>query len=111
MPKIKNSSFHGARGPTGTFTSVPDVEESESDTDSDDSAWETDEELEKADGDYFEAWQSQPIPRIYEERLERNVEKREKAAAKRRAAEMRGAEHREGGAMDNQQEGDLIVSG
>ncbi|KAJ7024909.1 hypothetical protein C8F04DRAFT_1239424 [Mycena alexandri] len=104
MPKIKNSSFRGARGPTGTFTSVPDVEESESDTDSDDSAWETDEELEKADGDYFEAWQSQPIPRIYEERLERNVEKREKAAAKRRAAEMRGAEHREGGAMDNQQE-------
>jgi hypothetical protein len=102
MPKTKHSSFHGTRGPTGTFTLVPNTQESESDGDSDDSAWESDEDVENEDGDYLEAWQSQPTPRIYEERVERNAEKREQAAAKRRAAEMRGAEHREGGAMDNQ---------
>ncbi|KAJ7743803.1 hypothetical protein B0H16DRAFT_1463474 [Mycena metata] len=102
MPKLKKSSFHSARGPGGTFALVPNNEESESDTDSD-SVWESDEDINEEDSDFFEAWQSQPTPRIYEERLERNVEKVEKAAAKRRAAEMRGAEHREGRSMDNQQ--------
>jgi hypothetical protein len=77
------------------------LSESESDAgNSDDSEWETDSE--EKDADHFEAWDSLPTPRTFDERAERNVEKRKKAAEKLRLAEMRSAERREGGAMDNQ---------
>ncbi|KAJ6529291.1 hypothetical protein B0H19DRAFT_1083043 [Mycena capillaripes] len=52
------------------------------------------------DTDYFEAWDAQPKSRTYDERKERRLEKRDRAAAKHRAAEMRGAENREGGALN-----------
>ncbi|KAJ6570660.1 hypothetical protein B0H10DRAFT_2237769 [Mycena sp. CBHHK59/15] len=41
--------------------------------------------------DYFEAWEAQPKPRTYDEREERRLEKREKAAAKHCAVEMQKA--------------------
>ncbi|KAJ6591973.1 hypothetical protein B0H10DRAFT_2442130 [Mycena sp. CBHHK59/15] len=50
--------------------------------------------------DYFEAWEAQPKPRTYDEREERRLEKREKAAAKHCAVEMQSAENREGGALN-----------
>jgi hypothetical protein len=73
-------------------------------SDSDDGDWEseTESDLDK-DDDYFEAWESQPTPRTFKERDQRNAEKRKIAAEKHRIAEMRSAEHREGGVMDNQQ--------
>jgi hypothetical protein len=46
------------------------------------------------DTDYFEAWEAQPKLQTYDEHEERWLEKREKAA------EMRSAENREGGALN-----------
>lgn len=66
-----------------------------------DTLWESDTESEPEDVDYLEAWDAQPKPRTYDEREARRLEKRERAAAKHRAAEFRSAENREGGALNN----------
>jgi hypothetical protein len=57
-------------------------------TEPDDNVWESDTESDTEDTDHFEAWEAQPKPRTYDEREERWLEKRDKAAAKHRAAEM-----------------------
>ncbi|KAJ7911778.1 hypothetical protein B0H13DRAFT_2328046 [Mycena leptocephala] len=57
-------------------------------TEPDDNVWESDTESDTEDTDHFEAREAQPKPRTYDEREERWLEKRDKAAAKHRAAEM-----------------------
>ncbi|KAF8139572.1 hypothetical protein K438DRAFT_1785531 [Mycena galopus ATCC 62051] len=66
----------------------------------DETAWESDWE----EGDTEpQPWESLPTPRTYDERMSRNDQKRANAEAKRRATEMRSAEHQLGGAINNQQ--------
>jgi hypothetical protein len=60
-----------------------------------DSDWEGDTEP--------EPWESLPTPRTYDERMAWNDQKRANAEAKRRANEIRSAEHQLGGPMSNQQ--------
>ncbi|KAJ7123021.1 hypothetical protein C8R44DRAFT_735628 [Mycena epipterygia] len=103
-------TYHHATGPSqgrraldGTFLSTQ-LSDSQSDSDGsmdDNPTWETDSEPEQDDLDYLEAWDQQPMPRTYEERLLR-IEKKKRAVAKHRVAEMRGVEQREAGQMDIQ---------
>jgi hypothetical protein len=89
---------------------IPGNAETESD-DNGDNLWESDTESDaEEDTDYFEAWEAQPKPRTYDERKERQLEKREKAIVKHRAAEMRSAENREGGAL-NKNAGTFLYCG
>ncbi|KAK7008159.1 hypothetical protein R3P38DRAFT_3211809 [Favolaschia claudopus] len=108
MPRVAKNASHQQRAPGGMFTSNPrsidpsSTESDGSDGEIDDNLWETDEES-LEDKDYYEAWERLPVPRTFEERVQRNAEKRERAAARRKKAEMRGAERREAGDKDNQQ--------
>ncbi|KAJ7882883.1 hypothetical protein B0H13DRAFT_1890653 [Mycena leptocephala] len=98
MPRVAQTASHQHRGTGGMFTlsqPIPGNAETEPD-DNGDNLWESDTESDtEEDTDYFEAWEAQPKPRTYDEREERRLEKREKAAAKHHAAEMRSAENRE----------------
>ncbi|KAK7065030.1 DDE family endonuclease [Favolaschia claudopus] len=98
MPRRVRNTSHSQRGADGKFTSNQTL--SEPDSDSDDNGWESDSSSESEpvdDPDYFEAWDVMPTPRTYAEREEIREQKREKAAAKRRKAEMRSAEFQEAG--------------
>ncbi|KAJ6597429.1 hypothetical protein B0H10DRAFT_2231990 [Mycena sp. CBHHK59/15] len=76
------------KGDVKSLRPTPGSAETEPD-DSGDNLWESDTDSDtEEDTDYFEAWDAQPKPQTYDEREERRLEKREKAAAKRRAAEM-----------------------
>jgi hypothetical protein len=72
------------------------------DSDTDDKMWDTDNESDIEDEDYFEAWEAQPVPQTYEERVEEKAKKRER---KHRIAEMHGVEHREAGSTNNHKKG------
>ncbi|KAF8166298.1 hypothetical protein K438DRAFT_2066618 [Mycena galopus ATCC 62051] len=102
MPRVVQSASHQHRGNGGMFgvsKAIPGNTETEPD-DNGEYLWESDTESDTEDTDYFEAWEAQPKPRTYDEREERRLEKQDKAAAKHRAAEMRSAENREGGALN-----------
>ncbi|KAJ7936771.1 hypothetical protein B0H13DRAFT_1853194 [Mycena leptocephala] len=62
---------------------------SSSSSDDDIGAWESDSELNQ-DPDYIEDWKGQPKPTTFEERRERNEEKRARIAVKKRNAEVHG---------------------
>ncbi|KAJ7312461.1 hypothetical protein DFH08DRAFT_822196 [Mycena albidolilacea] len=92
MLRVTQTASHQHRG-TGEMFSlsqpIPGNAETESD-DNGDNLQESDMESDtEEDIDYFEAWEAQPKPRMYDEHEERQLEKREKAAAKHHAAEMR----------------------
>ncbi|KAJ7444970.1 hypothetical protein B0H11DRAFT_2203490 [Mycena galericulata] len=100
MPRAAQTASHQHRGTGGMFAPSQPILETEPD-DNGDNLWESDTESDTEEGaDYFEAWETQPKPRTYDEREERRLKKREKAAVKHRAAEMRSAENREGGAFN-----------
>ncbi|KAJ6491146.1 hypothetical protein C8R45DRAFT_928972 [Mycena sanguinolenta] len=111
MPKGPPKRSKVPRGPGGMFLSTqshPNTSGSsdESDnlgssSDSDIAALESDFELEQ-DPDYTEDWEGQPQPTTFEERKKMNEEKRAKIAAKKRNAEIRAAEHRLAGPVNNQ---------
>jgi hypothetical protein len=82
-----------------TYNSHLSDEDSASSTD-DEMAWESD--WEEGSNREAELWENLPTPRTYEERIERNDEKRAKAEAKRQMAEMQSAEHRLGGPIHDQ---------
>ncbi|KAJ6569950.1 hypothetical protein B0H10DRAFT_2194198 [Mycena sp. CBHHK59/15] len=102
MPRVAQSASYQHRGTGGMFAlSQPTSGNTKSDLNDDaDNLWETDTESDTESDDYFEACEAQPKPRTYDEREERRLEKREKAAAKHRAVEMQSAENREGGALN-----------
>jgi hypothetical protein len=97
MPQVAKNLSHQHRGAGGMFASaqpLPEAFETDSDNDGADILWENDMEPEtEQEADYFEAWEMQPKPWTYDERVARRLEKQEKALAKRRAAEMRSAEN------------------
>ncbi|KAJ7916578.1 hypothetical protein B0H13DRAFT_2323190 [Mycena leptocephala] len=123
MPRKPKNSSHGARAAGGTFLSshaTPDSDSSDASAASadDETAWESDWEEGDTEPEPWESltafppyvdtprWvgtQCLPTPRTYDERMARNDQKRANAEAKRRATEMRSAEHQLGGPMNNQQ--------
>ncbi|KAJ7894057.1 hypothetical protein B0H13DRAFT_2339437 [Mycena leptocephala] len=105
MPRPTGNKSRQDRDAGGMFAPTHPALDTVSDEESDDNVWESDIESEtETDTDYFEAWETMPVPRTYDERAQRNTEKREKAAEKRRIAEMRSAERREAGTTNNQQD-------
>ncbi|KAJ7337389.1 hypothetical protein DFH08DRAFT_1014352 [Mycena albidolilacea] len=106
MPRKAGNPAHASRAANGTFSSTHmSANNCLSDDDSasstaDETAWESDWE-EGSEGE-AELWESLPTPRTYEERIKRNDEKKAKAKAKQRMAEIRSAEHRLDGPMHDQ---------
>ncbi|KAJ7758632.1 hypothetical protein B0H16DRAFT_1457164 [Mycena metata] len=103
MPRVAKTAAHQQRATGGLVTpshptlADPEIEGDDGDGDIE---WESDTEPDIKDPDYSELWDAQPKPRTYDEREQRWREKREKAAAKLHATEMRSAENREGGALN-----------
>ncbi|KAJ7934708.1 hypothetical protein B0H13DRAFT_1855001 [Mycena leptocephala] len=99
---------HAKRGSTGRFmanNSPPPSHESTSDDgdsgDVDDAA--TCESANDSEpDDEWEKWKKLPPPMTYDERMEKGAAQRQKAEEKRRIAEMRSAEQRLAGPMENQ---------
>ncbi|KAJ7181978.1 hypothetical protein C8R46DRAFT_1313726 [Mycena filopes] len=106
MSKARRKAANALRGSTGAFVSqvAPSGNDHSDDlSDNNTVAWEDDSEAESdADGDYSEQWQALPRPLTWEERAGLRLAQKEKAEKKRRVAEMRGAEQRLAGPMDNQ---------
>ncbi|KAF7342874.1 DDE family endonuclease [Mycena sanguinolenta] len=100
MPRGPGGMFLSAQSHPNTSGSSDENENIGSSSDSDTVALESDFELEE-DPDYTEDWEGQPQPTTFEERKKMNEEKRAKIAAKKRNAEIRGAEHRLAGPVDN----------
>ncbi|KAJ7016406.1 hypothetical protein C8F04DRAFT_1281500 [Mycena alexandri] len=103
MPRVAKTATHQQRSTGGLFApSHPTLADSgtEEDDGDGDIEWESDTESDTEDPDYSELWDAQPKPWTYDECEQRQREKREKAAAKLHAAEMRSAENREGGALN-----------
>ncbi|KAJ6632498.1 hypothetical protein B0H10DRAFT_2251958 [Mycena sp. CBHHK59/15] len=104
MPRAAGNKSQQDRDAGGMFAPTHPVLDTVSDGELDDNVWETDIESEtETDTNYFEAWETMPVPQTYDERAQRNTEKQEKAAKKRRIAEMCSAEHQEAGTTNNQQ--------
>ncbi|KAJ7024042.1 hypothetical protein C8F04DRAFT_1192775 [Mycena alexandri] len=103
MPRTTKRPSHTQRGATGAFTSNKPAQQSPaSDTEEPDDtppAWE---DSDSEDEDYTEEWQTLPRPITYDERQETRLRQRITADEKRRKAEMRGAEQRLAGPVDNQ---------
>ncbi|KAJ6604875.1 hypothetical protein B0H10DRAFT_2229350 [Mycena sp. CBHHK59/15] len=108
MPRARKQPSNAQRGSKGMFISnyklPPSPESGSEDSDLDDeTAWESaTDDVEPEDPSYLEAWQDLPLPMTFDERAEKRADQRKRAEEKRLIAEMRGAEHREAGAPDNQ---------
>ncbi|KAJ6477742.1 hypothetical protein C8R45DRAFT_934397 [Mycena sanguinolenta] len=105
MSKLAKNASHQQRSAGGRFGSnwsLFDTHELESDSYSDgyDTLWEIDTESELGDPNYFEAWETLPVLRTFEEQAQLNAKKSEKAAEKRRIAKMCSAERQEAGPAD-----------
>ncbi|KAJ7768213.1 hypothetical protein B0H16DRAFT_1452956 [Mycena metata] len=103
MPRTTKGPSHTQRGATGAFTSNQPAQQSPpSDTEEPDDTPPTWEDSDSEDEDYTEEWQTLPRPITYDERQEIRLRQRIMADEKRRKAEMRGAEQRLAGPVDNQ---------
>ncbi|KAJ7458981.1 hypothetical protein FB451DRAFT_1406157 [Mycena latifolia] len=107
MPRAAKNSSHAQRGSSGAFVStqsVPSAGETLTGSDGEDSedplAWESGIDSESEDDG---EWEQRPRPMTYAEREAKRAAQKEKAAEKRRKAEIRSAEQRLAGAPDNQQ--------
>ncbi|KAJ7664888.1 hypothetical protein B0H17DRAFT_1143559, partial [Mycena rosella] len=119
MPKVHKHPSNAQRGSNGMFMSnhplPPTPELASEDGDSDNEiVWESATESESDYDSYAEEWQKFPKPMTYNERQEKRAVQKKKAEDKRRIAEMRSAEQKLAGAMDNQEGapifGALIIS-
>jgi hypothetical protein len=107
MPRLHKNKSHNIHASNGLFApqSVPTDTDTGSDEDdsADTVAWESDSDFEpEADREEVAEWERLPHPMTYDEREEMRQKQKERAAEKRRVAEVRSAEQRLAGPIENQ---------